>query len=61
VDRFDGWRKCYLWILANWFVLGGSIFVRAFTYESTLARFQMVIMGVVTGECFWPFYQIQTS
>lgn len=44
-----GWNKALLWVLANWFVLGASIFVRAFTQESLLANFQMPILGVVMG------------
>jgi hypothetical protein len=44
-----GWNKAVLWVLANWFVLGASIFVRAFTHETLLANFQMPVMGVVMG------------
>ena len=45
--------KAFLWVLANWLVLGASVFVRAFTHQSALASLQMACMGasmgVVTG------------
>jgi hypothetical protein len=41
--------KVILWILASWFALGMSFFIRAFTYETFLANFQMGIMGMVMG------------
>ena len=42
-------EKALLWVLANWFVFGSSLFVRAFTHGTTLASFQMAIMGIVMG------------
>jgi hypothetical protein len=42
-------NKALLWVLANWFVLGSSLFIRAFTHQSTLASFQMTIMGAIMG------------
>ncbi len=51
--------KGILWILATWFALGTSVFVRAFTYGSRLANFQMGVMGIVvgaiTGLVLWMF------
>jgi hypothetical protein len=42
-------EKALLWMLANWFVFGSSLFVRAFTHGTTLASFQMTLMGIVMG------------
>ena len=42
-------EKALLWVLANWFVFGSSLFVRAFTHGTTLASFQMALMGIVMG------------
>ncbi|HSL43841.1 MAG TPA: hypothetical protein VK897_10440 [Anaerolineales bacterium] len=45
--------KAVLWMLTNWFVLGISIFVSAFTHMTMLEKFQMglvgTVMGIVTG------------
>jgi hypothetical protein len=41
--------KAVLWVLANWFVFGSSLFVRAFTHETSLTSFQMALMGIVMG------------
>jgi len=41
--------KAILWVLANWFVFGSSLFVRAFTHETSLTSFQMALMGIVMG------------
>lgn len=42
-------NKAILWMLGNWFVLGASVFIRAFTHETLLANFQMPIMGIGMG------------
>lgn len=42
-------NKGMLWVLVNWLVLGISMFVSGFTHQSTLAKFQMSIMGLATG------------
>jgi hypothetical protein len=42
-------KKAILWMLATWFVLGVSVFIRAFTHETMFASFQMGMMGIVMG------------
>jgi hypothetical protein len=42
-------KKAILWMLVNWFVLGVSMFIRAFTHETLLANFPMPMMGMVMG------------
>jgi hypothetical protein len=41
--------KAILWMLVNWFVLGSSMFIRAFTYDTVFASFPMPMMGIVMG------------
>lgn len=41
--------KAILWMFGNWFVLGASLFISAFTHKTFLANFQMGIMGIVMG------------
>jgi hypothetical protein len=42
-------NKAILWMLVNWFVLGVTVFIGAFTHETILANFRMGLMGMVTG------------
>ena len=42
-------NKAILWMLVNWFVLGASMFIRAFTHATIFANFPMPIMGMVMG------------
>jgi hypothetical protein len=41
--------KAILWMLVNWFAIGVSMFIRAFTHETLLANFLMPTMGIVMG------------
>jgi hypothetical protein len=41
--------KAILWMLVNWFVLGISMFIRAFTHDTIFANFPMPMMGMVMG------------
>lgn len=41
--------KAILWMLGNWFVLGTSMFIRAFTHGTFLANFPMPMLGVAMG------------
>jgi len=58
-------NKAILWMLGNWFVLGISLFIRAFTHQTMFANFQMglmgIAMGIVTGAILLSFLSNSTE